>query len=225
VQHILNKTGLFIMKIINRMKLLSCMAVIIFASGFTQIAQAGAIPYANVGSYNTETYSFTASATGDVVAYIVGGFSAGYTNELGLLVNGVLSSAGYGLINHASSFGDSFNFGSVNAGDTLVFVNHNINPLGLSVYSDSSLNVGYDFNGDGQNHIYSTAYTGGTLGSVPVGTYVAFEDLQFPFSDYNYNDESFVFTNITVSVPEPSTLLLFGLGLLGFAAMRRRAVK
>jgi hypothetical protein len=213
------------MKIVNRIKLLSSMAAIVLASGFTQVAQAGVIPYGNSGSYNTETYSFTASVTGDVVAYIVGGFTAGYTNELGLLVNGVLSSAGYGLINHSSAFGDSFNFGSVNAGDTLVFVNHNISPLGLSVYSDSSLNVGYDYNGDGQNHIYSTDYTDGTLGSVPVGTYVAFEDLQFPYSDYNYNDESFVFTNTTVTVPEPPTLLLFGLGLLGFAAMRRRAAK
>jgi hypothetical protein len=118
--------------------------------------------------------------------------------------------------------------GSVNAGDSLVFVLHNLS-LGLDAYSNPSLNVPYDDDGSvGHNHIYSTSYTATSpvFGTVPVGTYVAFEDIPFPLSDFNYDDESFVFTNVSTvsSVPEPETyaMLLAGLGLLGFAGRRRK---
>ena len=57
--------------------------------------------------------------------------------------------------------------------------------------------------------------------------YVAFEDLQFPGSDFNYNDESFVFTNTVVKTPEPSSFALLGIGiagLLGYGLKQRRFV-
>jgi hypothetical protein len=212
----------------GQFNLRSSIAALILASGFAQVAQADVIPYANIGSYNPTTYSFTATSTGDVTAYIIGGFSAGYTNQMGLLVNGVLSSAGYGLINHGSSLGQSFDLGSVNAGDTLTFVLHNIT-LGANAYSDASMNVGYDSPTDtlGHNHIYSTAFTGTSpaISGVPAGTYVAFEDLRFPGADFNYNDESFVFTNTTThngNVPEPTSVALLGLGMMALLAIRRR---
>jgi hypothetical protein len=41
------------------------------------------------------------------------------------------------------------------------------------------------------------------LGSIPVGTFVAWEDLPFPASDFNYNDLNLVFTNVSVSPPDP----------------------
>jgi hypothetical protein len=214
------------MKFLNRVFLGNCISALVLASGFSQVAQADVIPYANSGFYNPATYSFTATSTGNVTAYIVGGFGASYENQMGLLVNGILSSAGFGLDNHTSSLGDSFDLGPVNAGDILTFVMHNVLPGLGDLYSDPSMNVGYDYNGNGQNHIYSTTYTATspTFPGVPVGTYVAFEDLQFPYSDYNYDDESFVFTNTTVHVPEPSTLILFGSVLLGLVWMRRRHV-
>jgi len=195
-------------------------------TGAAQSASADAIPYPGSGSYNTTTYTFTAASSGDVIAYIVGGFGAGYTNELGLLINGVDTSL-YGLNNHASAVGDALNFGAAVAGDTLTFVLKNIS-LGLSAYSDPSLNGSYDAVGQNlHNHIFSTDYTGSgpVFAGVPVGTYVGFEDLQFPNSDYNYNDESFVFSNVKgTSVPEPASLLLFGAGLSVVAMrMRRRA--
>jgi hypothetical protein len=187
---------------------------------------ADAIPYPNVGTYNATSYSFTAANTGDVIAYFVGGGTAGYTNEMGLLVNGVQTAAGFGLNNHATAVGTSFDLGPVTAGDSLVFVLNNLS-LGKKAYSDPGMNVTYDDPGvTGHNHVYSTAYTATSpvFGTVPAGAYVAFEDLVFPNSDFNYNDESFVFTNVgTTSVPEPASIALLLSGGLPLLALKRRA--
>lgn len=184
-----------------------------------------AIPYPAAGSYNAVSYSFTAAVSGDLVAYFVDGGGAGYENQLGLLVNGVLSGAGYGLDNHASAVGDSFNFGHVEAGDTLVFVLHNLT-VGRDAYSDPGMNLAYDSNTAlVHNHVYATPYsaTSPQYTGVPAGTYVAFEDIPFPGADYNYRDEVFVFSNVTVTaVPEPATALLMALGVVGLASLTRR---
>jgi hypothetical protein len=195
-------------------------------AGTAQVALADAIPYPNVGTPNPTTYSFTASTSGDIMAYFAGS-TASYDNELGMLVNGV-STGVIGLDNQTSSIGQVLNLGFANAGATLVFVLQN-NTLGLDAYSDPTMNVAYDTDGsDGHNHVYSTPYTATSpiLGSIPVGTFVAFEDLQFPNSDFNYNDEDFVFTDVSVTtqgVPDAAsslTLLSMGCGVMGL--MRRR---
>jgi hypothetical protein len=192
-------------------KLLNTLAASILALSALS-ANAGPIPYPNAGVPNPVTYAFTAASTGDVMAYFWGS-TAGYTSTLSLLVNGVDTGIS-GLNNHSSAYGDFLNFGTVNAGDSLVF-RLNVHDTGDYWYSDTGLNY------DGVNHVYSTSFDGDSY--IPVGTFVSFEDLPFG-GDFNYNDEDFVFTNIRNinDVPEPVGALLLGAGLAGLALVRRR---
>lgn len=178
-------------------------------------AQALIPTYPSPGTENPALYTFTAAATGAVTAYFAGS-TAGYTEDLGLLVNGVDTGI-YGLSNHTTLLGTALSFGGVTAGDSLVFFTR-VQTTGFTYYSDKSLN------GDGINHVYSTSYAGGDFG-IPAGKFVAFEDLNGG-GDLNYNDEKFVFTNVaaTSSTPEPASwaLMIAGFGLVG-AGLRRRA--
>ncbi|GAA5161545.1 DUF4114 domain-containing protein [Viridibacterium curvum] len=182
------------------------------AIGFSGASVAGPIPYPNAGVQNATSYSFTAATTGAVTAYFYGS-TAGYTNELTLLINGVATGI-QGLNNHSSAYGASLVLGYANAGDTLVFKMINVSPGGVGPwYSDTSMNS------DKVNHVYATDFAGDSV--IGAGTFVAFEDLAGG-GDFNYNDETFVFTNVATSVPEPMSLLLASLGIMGLAATRRK---
>jgi hypothetical protein len=179
-------------------------------------ASAGVIPYGNVGVENSATYTFTAVDTGDVIGYFAG-TGASYTEEVAMSVNGVLGL--YGLNNHATAVGGSFNFGSVTAGDTLKFYVHVFNTG--SVYSSDKTE-----NGDRTNHMYSTLATAGqAFAGSPMGTYIGFEDLPGG-GDFNYYDDTFVFTNVANGVDKvpdgASTIALLGGALVGLAALRRK---
>jgi hypothetical protein len=187
-------------------------------AGATGAAQAGTIPYPNSGVPNPTTYTFTAANTGPITAYFAGS-SAGFEEVVGLWVNGV-STGITGLDNHTSAIGQSLVLGNVQAGDILTFEdiilppNNNVGPW----FSNPAMN-------GGDNHIYSTpAFAGQISPSIPAGTYVAFEDLPFATSDFDYNDVSFVFTNVASGVPEPSTwaMMLLGFVGLGFAFRQSR---
>jgi len=190
-------------------------AALVTAAALTILADAAtaAIIYPKSGSENSQTYSFTASSSGDLVAYFAGS-GAALENQLGLLVNGA-STGSVGLNNHTSSIGQSINFGRVEAGNVLTFVDF---VTGYATwYSNPALNGG---NG---NHIYSTtAAAGEAFAGSPAGTYVAFEDLSFPNSDFNYFDHAFVFT--IAAVPEPSTwaMMILGFAGVGYMTYRRR---
>lgn len=212
--------------IVSQRPLQISVAVLSLWAGAAQVARADAIPYPTSGVVNPVFYTFSAVANGNITAYFAGS-TASYDNELGMLVNGV-STGIVGLDNHTSSIGQSLVLGNVNAGDTLTFVlvNHT---LGMNAYSDASLNVGYDLdNSVGHNHVYSTPYTATSplLPGVPVGTFVSFEDLQFPQSDFNYNDEDFVFVNVGVTthgLPDAaSSATLLSISLAGLGLLRRR---
>lgn len=196
------------------MRLLGTLRAAAICTGvLTANVASAAIVYPTAGAENPQTYSFTASVTGDLVAYFAGS-GAAFENQLGLLVNGV-STGLVGLNNHTSSIGQSFNFGHVDAGDVLTFVDF---VTGYATwFSDPTRNSGND------NHVYSTsAAVGEAFAGSPAGTYVAFEDLSFPGSDFNYFDHTFVFT--VAAVPELSTWAMMILGFAGIAylAYRRR---
>lgn len=182
------------------------------------LVHADPVPYPGAGTENPAVYTFTATSAGSIGGYFFSGAGASYTNEVTVLINGSTVGA-QGLNNHTSSYGDYFNFGSVQAGDSLVFKMVNLSPGNIGPwYSDKTLNA------DGSNHVYSTNWSGDNL--VPAGTYVAFEDLDARRgSDFNYNDLAFVFTNVRLAqdVPEPGTLALtFAAGFAGLAVIRRR---
>ncbi len=187
---------------------------------------ADAIPYPTTGFENPVTYTFTATTSGHIIAYYAGS-TASYENQLGMLINGTLSPSGYGLDNQLGLLlGTAFDLGAVSIGDSLVFVLHNVSPYGINAYSDPSLNGPYD-GGTGHNHVYSTPYTQTSpiIDSIPSGTYVSFEDLAaFDSPDWNYHDENFVFSNVSVvaSPDAASTLLLLagGFGIIALARSR-----
>lgn len=198
----------------------------VFWLGLFSISNAStkAIPYPDSGAVNNDSHTFTATTSGQIGAYFFGS-TAAYTNTLSLLVNGVITpqTSGGVLNNHTSSFGDFVILGYANAGDVLTFQLNVLN-TGETWYSNESLNT------DGMNHAYSTTFSGNTTLDFPMGTYVGFEDV-YGGGDSDYNDETFVFTNISYNnpvspVPEPDTYatLLAGLGLIVFTMRRRKIV-
>jgi VPDSG-CTERM motif len=198
-------------------------ALALALAGVSQNAMAQ-IPYPNSGTPNPTTYVFTAASTGDVVAYFAGS-GASFDEQVGMIDTTTSIQSAFGLDDHTSTVGQAFDFGAVTAGDTLVFVDQiETGSMNGDVYSDPSLNGPWDGT-PGDNHVYSTAASAGEAYSgSPAGTYVAFEDLPFPQSDFNYFDDTFVFTNVaTNSVPDSaSTLALLGGAMTGLAALRRR---
>jgi hypothetical protein len=103
----------------------------------------------------------------------------------------------------------------VTEGDVIVFDlrNTSINSVFSSSPSRSS---------DGINHAYATTYTA-TGDGIPAGIFIGMEDLPNGQSDLDYNDDQFVFTNVSATpVPEPSSLIMLGSGLFGLGGVVRR---
>ncbi|HEV8291354.1 MAG TPA: hypothetical protein VGP94_05505 [Tepidisphaeraceae bacterium] len=199
------------------------LGAVVLALAPVSSVKAAFIPYPTPGIENPVTYTFTAASTGHVIAYFAGS-TASFENVLGMSVNGGAVSS-FGLDNQTTPYGTSFDLGAVTAGDSLVFVMHNVVPGLGDLYSNPALNGPYDGEA-GHNHIYSTPFI--TDGTIPTGTFVSFEDLPlYSPPDWNYNDEDFVFTNIgvTPSVPIPAAvwggIVLIG-GVIGHRRLRRR---
>lgn len=132
-------------------------------------------------------------------------------------MNGVITSesAAGVLNNYTSIMGDLLT--SVPCMQDVLTFQLNVLSTGETLYSYESLN------NDGINHVYSTAFSGDVVHGIPIGTYVGFEDLHGG-GDLDYNDETFVFTNVVAAILEPETyaMLLAGLGLIGLIAERKR---
>ncbi len=208
----------------------SLVAALLFSVGVcasASTAQAGTlIPYPTLGTINSEPYTFTATATGDIVGYLYSA-NAADVDQIAMSVNGGPPGP-FGIVN-TQPVGTQFNFGSVTAGDILTFVLQNTTEVATFSSNPSQ-------NADGVQHVYSVDYTNPgpfAIAGIPTGVFVAFEDrLGAPFnagisipSDFDYNDDSFVFTNVSSSTtPLPAALPLFasGAGVLGFLGWRRK---
>ena len=191
------------------------------ALAFAGHASAGIIPYPNAGTVNPDVYTFTAQSTGDIIAYFAGS-DASLEENIGLWINGV-STGITGLNNHTSSVGDSVNLGHANAGDTLVFAMYIPPANGLPLPPPTWVSDPTG-NSDGTQHIYSTSVVAGqAYAGSPAGTYVGWEDLPASGADFDYNDDQYVFVNVSTAVPEAWTwaMMLAGFGGLAFAAFRR----
>ena len=185
--------------------------VVLTASSLALLA--GTIPYPNPGTI-APTQVFKATATGNVTGYFYG-FSAGHTDYVGMLDVTTSTFSGWLFNNQTTVPGTSANFGSVTAGDVLVFKLWDASS-GSFYASDPSMSD------DLINHAYSTAFSGG--GGIPAGTFIGMEDLPYGSSDLDYNDDQFVFVNVGSSTPEPSTLFMVGTGVVGLAGMLRRKI-
>jgi hypothetical protein len=188
-----------------------------FAGG----ASAGVIPYPDPGTINPTTYVFTAASTGPIEAFFVGS-SAGDEENIGLFINGV-STGITGLNNHTSNQGDEVDLGTATKGDVLTFVMY-IPPASGAPLPAFTWSSDPTQNSDLTQHIYATDVTAGQayLGS-PVGTYVGWEDEPAGSSDEDYNDDEYIFVNVSSTAPEASTwvMMLAGFGALAFAGFRR----
>jgi PEP-CTERM motif len=181
---------------------------------------ADVIPYNNIGHIAPTTF-LTASTTGNITGYFFSKGGAGDLDEIQMVDVTAGTSSGLLFPNQTTAVGTSADFGPVTAGDVLIFELVNVT-LGNSVFASDPA-----FSADHVNHAYITAYSGGVAG-IPPGTYVGTEDEPNGNSDFNYNDDSFVFTNVTTSasaVPEPSSLCMFGTGILSAATMLRRRIR
>lgn len=183
---------------------------------------ADSVPYANVGAA-APVVPLTAAATGAITAYFAGANTAG--NDLIRLYNVTQSTfSAWTLSSGTSTLGQSFSLGTANRGDVLVFqlINYALMNPATGTYPILASDPAYS--DDQLNHTYVTGYAG--AGSIPAGTYLAFEDYLGGY-DFDYNDDTFVVTNLSTSAaaptPEPGSLLLIGTGLLtGFGLLRHR---
>ena len=194
-----------------RATLLAC---VLGVAGLLTATSAQAIPIADPG---TEGFKVIVAGPDPIIATYQGN-TASFTNLLYLMLDG------------SGQPGDDGN----TANDLFIF-NNQVTPVG-STFNLGSFAVGTElefrlfvtntgnnfFSGPASRNPDNTAHARVQSDWLPITTLVSFEDLfNGPF---DYNDLSFSFSNTaaTPSVPEPTSLILLGTGLVGLATGFRK---
>ena len=170
------------------------------------------------------TMTLTATATGDLTGYFAFS-SAGGTDFVRIANLSTGYTSDWFFNNHATATGTVQNFGYANMGDQLAIEIYNY--AGQIYSSDPSRSA------DGTNHSFMSNFSGGLFNGVnlPSGIYIGLEDLPYVGSDMDFNDLTFVLTNVSAApaplvaaahAPEPGTFLLLGTGIVGVAGTLRR---
>jgi hypothetical protein len=187
------------------------------AACLSAVAWGDAIPYPNAGTI-APTVPLVAASTGEVTGYFFG-FSAA-ADDLVQMCDVTQSTCSALLLdNQSTAVGASADFGPVMLGDVLFFNLIN-NSTGKTLSSDPA------FSDDGVNHAYVTTYSGsGGPAGIPAGMFIGMEDLVVPGSDLDYNDDQFVFTNVSMTMaPEPSLIILC-MAVLAMVPVARKYVR
>ena len=169
-----------------------------------------------IAAPGTEGNPVIVSGTDDIIARYEGN-SAAYSNDLYLVTNdGIAGNDIFIFNNHSSAVGTTVNLGAFALGTELVFRLH-VNNTNTDYFTGLA-----GRNPDGFFH----ARVQGNWASNT--TLVSFEDLYN--GPFEFNDLSFSFTNTSTpidpnAVPEPASVFLFGLGLAGIGAARRKQGK
>ena len=196
------------------------------------------IPYCHKGMIpplNNSVGVITATVSGEVEGYFFG-FEAHDLSMVRMWDKTTNTLSPWEFPNLLTRVGTFADFGFVNKGDVLIFelwnaIQNTPQPGAGNIYYTTPR-----LNPDKVPHFFMASWSGGMVGRafIPAGIFMGGEDLPYPYTDFDYNDNEFVW-NIkasqdtgsglsgTVPTPEPGSLgaLLTG-AMLSASVLRRK---